>query len=31
VGRSVAAYRTSGSQNPVGYVWCGPHWVNRPR
>jgi hypothetical protein len=30
VGRSVAAYRTTGSPSPVTYVWCGPHWVNRP-
>ncbi len=30
-GRSVAAYRGTGSQPPVTYVWCGPHWVNRPR
>jgi uncharacterized protein len=31
VGRSVAAYTGVGSQNPVTYVWCGPHWVNMPR
>ena len=30
-GRSVAAYRGAGAQPPVTYVWCGPHWVNRPR
>jgi hypothetical protein len=29
-GRSVSAYMSSGSQNPVTYVWCGPHWVNNP-
>jgi hypothetical protein len=29
-GRSVSAYLSSGSQNPVTYVWCGPHWVNNP-
>jgi len=31
LGRSVASYRAPGSQNPVTYVWCGPHWVNQPR
>jgi len=30
-GRSVADYRGAGAQPPVTYVWCGPHWVNRPR
>ncbi len=29
-GRSVAAYGTVGSGSPVSYVWCGPHWINRP-
>jgi hypothetical protein len=29
-GRNVSAYLSSGSQNPVTYVWCGPHWVNSP-
>jgi uncharacterized protein len=29
-GRNVSAYLSSGSQNPVTYVWCGPHWVNNP-
>jgi hypothetical protein len=29
-GRNVGAYLSSGSQNPVTYVWCGPHWVNSP-
>jgi hypothetical protein len=29
-GRNVGAYLSSGSQNPVTYVWCGPHWVNNP-
>ena len=29
-GRNVSAYLSPGSQNPVTYVWCGPHWVNRP-
>jgi hypothetical protein len=29
-GRNVSAYLIPGSQNPVTYVWCGPHWVNRP-
>lgn len=28
VGKSVAAYLGTGSQGPVTYVWCGPHWVN---
>jgi hypothetical protein len=31
LGRSVATYRSAGAQNRVSYVWCGPHWVNRPR
>ncbi len=30
LGRKVGAYLSSGSQNPVTYVWCGPHWVNSP-
>ncbi|HXA31568.1 MAG TPA: hypothetical protein VNV87_04865 [Acidimicrobiales bacterium] len=29
-GRNVSAYLSPGSQNPVTYVWCGPHWVNSP-
>jgi hypothetical protein len=29
-GRNVGAYLSPGSQNPVTYVWCGPHWVNSP-
>jgi uncharacterized protein len=29
LGRSVAHYRSAGSRNPVTYIWCGPHWVNR--
>jgi len=29
-GRNVSAYLSSGSQNPITYVWCGPHWVNSP-
>ena len=31
VGGSVAAYLGSASQNPVTFVWCGPHWVNTAR
>jgi uncharacterized protein len=31
LGASVASYRTGGAHQPVTYVWCGPHWVNRPR
>ncbi len=31
LGTSVASYRTGTAQQPVTYVWCGPHWVNRPR
>lgn len=27
-GRSVAGYLGPSGQNPVTYVWCGPHWVN---
>ncbi len=27
-GKSVAAHWGAGSQSPVTYVWCGPHWVN---
>ncbi len=30
VGKSVAGYVGAGSQSPVTYVWCGPHWVNQP-
>ena len=30
LGRNVAAYLGPGSQSPVTYVWCGPHWVNTP-
>lgn len=29
-GRSVAGYLGAGSQSPVSYVWCGPHWVDAP-
>ena len=28
IGRSVAAHLGTGTQSPVTYVWCGPHWVN---
>lgn len=31
VGRSVAAYLAPGGNQPVTYVWCGPHWVNTAR
>ena len=30
-GRSVAPTGGRGPSRPVTYVWCGPHWVNRPR
>ncbi len=29
-GKNVAPYLGASGQNPVTYVWCGPHWVNTP-